>query len=460
MVSMPSVAIKGCTLPRVTIRPSRSPNAAPTASPAPLPTSSGRPAESMPAMTAPDTASTEPTLRSMPPVRMTKVMPAAITALMETCRAMLSRLLTVRNDSLRSERMTTSNAKAMTIPNRRRTLPRRARGSFRSAARLRRSDSTVHPPSRRRHDRLLGGLGAGELRGDHAFMHDEDAVTHAEDLFHLRGDYHQPQPLAILGDQADAQRDGIGGRANDHALPVQQDLPRIQRPGPKDGMGDLCLAGADQSRDPQNLTPMDDKTDVAEEPLSRQPPDVQDRAAQRHILLGEFLGQLPADQQADELVHRQLRNGVGPHALSVAQHGHAVRNLENFLQPVRDVDDPDATGPEVTDEPEQPLCFLHGQCRGWFVHHDKLGVRGERLGDLHQLLLVDREGTHSPTRIDGQPQAGEQPSGTRVHLIPVHQTRRAAWFAAQENVLGHRERRDLIQFLVDDRDPQLARLGR
>src|SRR5437870_6104150 len=145
-------------------------------------------------MTAPETASTEPTLRSMPPVRMTKVMPAAITALMETCRAMLSRLLTVRNDSLRSERMTTSNAKAMTIPNRRRTLPRRARGSFRSAARLRRSDSTVHPPSRRRHDRLLGGLGAGELRGDHAFMHDEDAVTHAEDLFHLRGDHHDPHP--------------------------------------------------------------------------------------------------------------------------------------------------------------------------------------------------------------------------------------------------------------------------
>src|SRR5213593_1764461 len=339
MVSMPSVAMKGWTLPRVTIRPSRSPNAAPTASPAPMPTSSGRPAESRPAMTAPETASTEPTLRSMPPVRMTKVMPAAITALMETCRAMLSRLLTVKNDPLRSERMTTSNAKAMTIPNRRRALPRRARGSFRSAARLSPSNSTSHPPGRRRHDRLLGGLGAGELRGNHTFMHDQDAVAHAEDLFHLRGDHHdphpaprqrghqpvdlhfrahvdaarrfdhqqhagsslqpfghyhlllrapaevaddlfrrshghveivdrladerrlvcapdhecrpeapqdrqgdvgadahrehQPQPLAILGDQADAQRDGIGGRANDHALPVQQDLPRIQRPGPK-----------------------------------------------------------------------------------------------------------------------------------------------------------------------------------------------------------------------------------
>src|SRR5438093_1325328 len=442
MVSMPSVAMKGWTLPRVTTRPSSSPNAAPTANPAPMPTSSGRPAESRPAMTAPETASTEPTLRSMPPVRMTKVMPAAITALMETCRAMLSRLLTVRNDSLRSERMTTSNAKAMTIPNRRRTLPRRARGSFRSAARLRRSDTTVHPPSRRRHDRLLGGLGAGELRGDHAFMHDEDAVTHAEDLFHLRGDHHDPHPAPR---QRGHQPVDLHFRAH---VDATRRFDHQQHPGSSlqpFGHYHLLLRAP---------------AEVADVPLSRQPPDVQDRAAQRYILLGEFLGQLPADHQADELVHRQLRNGVGPHALSVAQHGHAVRNLENFLQPVRDVDDPDATGPEVTDEPEQPLCFLHGQCRGWFVHHDKLGVRGERLGDLHQLLLGDREGTHSPTRIDGQPQAGEQPSGTRVHLIPVHQTRRAAWFAAQENVLGHRERRDLIQFLVDDRDPQLARLGR
>src|SRR5713226_5143410 len=187
--------MKGCTLPRVMTMPLSSPRRAPTASPATMPTSTGRPVESTPAITAPEKASTELTLRSIPPVRMTKVIPAAMTALMETCRAMLSRLESVRNDPLRSERMTTRIAKAMAIPNRRSTFLRRVTESSRSAAMpAAHLDSTAHPPGSRRHDSLLGGLRTWELCRDYAFVHHQDAVAHAEDLFHLRGDHHDPYP--------------------------------------------------------------------------------------------------------------------------------------------------------------------------------------------------------------------------------------------------------------------------
>src|SRR3989441_10298400 len=221
MVSIPSVAMKGCTLPRVMTRPLTSPSSAPTASPPPMPTSTGRPAASNPAITAPENASTEPTLRSMPPVRITNVMPAAMTALMETCRAMLSRLLTVRNDPLSTERTTRSSAKAMAMPKRRSTFRRRASGSLRSVARpYRRLNCTPHPPGRRRHDPLLGRLRARELRGDHSFVHHQDAIGHSKDLFHLRGDHHNPHPSPSQRDHQmidlDLRADVDAARRLDH----------------------------------------------------------------------------------------------------------------------------------------------------------------------------------------------------------------------------------------------------
>jgi hypothetical protein len=62
----------------------------------PVNTASGAGTPAMAAITAttPETAMVEPTERSIPPVRMTTVMPAARMALMEMARAMFRRLST------------------------------------------------------------------------------------------------------------------------------------------------------------------------------------------------------------------------------------------------------------------------------------------------------------------------------------------------------------------------------
>ena len=50
----------------------------------------GTPATIRPVVRVPDSAITGPTDRSMPPVRITQVMPTAMIALIDTCRAMFS----------------------------------------------------------------------------------------------------------------------------------------------------------------------------------------------------------------------------------------------------------------------------------------------------------------------------------------------------------------------------------
>src|SRR3989441_597199 len=338
MVSIPSVAMKGCTLPRVMTRPLTSPSSAPTASPPPMPTSTGRPAASNPAITAPENASTEPTLRSMPPVRITNVMPAAMTALMETCRAMLSRLLTVRNDPLSTERTTRSSAKAMAMPKRRSTFRRRASGSLRSVARpYRRLNCTPHPPpfGRRpaagvahvlsgqshRHIEIADGLGdkRGLFQPPDEERHRQPPHDRQRDVRAHAHRQHETQPLPIFRHQTDAQSDGVGRGADAHRPSVQQDLARVERRGPKDGMGDLCFARTDQSRDSQNLAMAEDETDIAEEPLYRQPTNIQDGGTERYVFLRKLLRQPAADHQADEFVHRQPGNRVGADMQPVAQ---------------------------------------------------------------------------------------------------------------------------------------------
>lgn len=110
MVITPSVATNGGTLNFVMTIPLNAPNAAPAASaPRQHPQNVKPKYVSMPAMAnplpdipatiAPDRASTDPTDKSIPPVRMTSVIPTDIHRLMDVCRSTLNRLSDVRKFS-------------------------------------------------------------------------------------------------------------------------------------------------------------------------------------------------------------------------------------------------------------------------------------------------------------------------------------------------------------------------
>src|SRR5262245_60874343 len=96
---VPSVVVKGLTFRNAMISPLASPTAAPAAIPAMTP--AAIPASSITiAATQPASAAVEPTERSKPPPTMTKVMPMAMTAMIEDCTRMLVRLSGERKRSV------------------------------------------------------------------------------------------------------------------------------------------------------------------------------------------------------------------------------------------------------------------------------------------------------------------------------------------------------------------------
>ena len=81
-------------------RPLNAPQAAPARTPAHIAGTTGRPALTAIADTTPDSASTEPTERSIPPVMMTMVSPIPSSPMTDVCNSTVSPLLTDRNAGL------------------------------------------------------------------------------------------------------------------------------------------------------------------------------------------------------------------------------------------------------------------------------------------------------------------------------------------------------------------------
>ena len=96
--------------------PLTKPTASPTSSPVATATGSGPPRASTSAQSTPASATTEPTERSMPPVRMAKLMPAARIAVNAFWRSTFRRLPGVRNESVARPSTRHSAASAMKMP--------------------------------------------------------------------------------------------------------------------------------------------------------------------------------------------------------------------------------------------------------------------------------------------------------------------------------------------------------
>src|SRR5690606_29530737 len=136
----------------------------------------------MPAPTAPVRASTEPTDKSMPPDRMTTVMPAAKMALMATCRVTFMRLADVRNRSLKRDARSIMASRTSSMPSRRSNW--REDPPVCCSSRL-----MVGSPCGVSPDLLLRRLGRVQLGHDAPFVHDVNAIAEVDDLGQFRGDH-------------------------------------------------------------------------------------------------------------------------------------------------------------------------------------------------------------------------------------------------------------------------------
>ncbi len=93
----------------------------------------------------------------------------------------------------------------------------------------------------------------------------------------------------------------------------------------------------------------------------------------------------------DDPGHAGLLNGALADKAAIAEDGDVIANLHQLFQPVRDVDNGDATALKLGDNVKQHPHFRLAQRAGGLVHNQHPGVFGERTGDLHQLLMTNSQ---------------------------------------------------------------------
>lgn len=108
--------------------------------------------------------------------------------------------------------------------------------------------------------------------------------------------------------------------------------------------------------------------------------------------------------------------------------------------------------PQVLDDPKQRLRLAGREGARRLVHDQEPGPCGERLGDLDELLLADRQLGKRRRRIEIEAHHAEPLGRLSAHRGEIEEPEPLR-FTAQEDVAGEVEIVGQVQLLVDQRDP-------
>lgn len=132
------------------------------------------------------------------------------------------------------------------------------------------------------------------------------------------------------------------------------------------------------------------------------------------------------------------------------------RDLEDLLQAVRDEQDGGALFAQGAHDAEEASHLAAGEGGRRLVHDEDAGVEGERLGDLHDLLIGDGQSARRAVGVELDAEPLHQFGGRRVRGLVVDTAESAAGLAAHEDVLGDRQVGEEGRFLVDHGDTRVA----
>ena len=230
---------------------------------------------------------------------------------------------------------------------------------------------------------------------------------------------------------------------------------------PKIARATSVLPGADESREGDDLAAAHLERDVGEHALARQPVDLQHDVTGVDGQLRKESVHVAADHRADDRLRRQLFDRLRQHVPPVAHDRDALTDREDLLEPVRDEEDRAAVGAERLDDAEQPRHLGRRQRRRRLVHHDHPRVRRQRLRDLDELLIGDREPAGEPVRVEANAEPLEDRRRLASHSPRVDATEPLERLHTDEDVLGDGQIGEERRLLEDDRDPgRLRLLGR
>ncbi len=146
---------------------------------------------------------------------------------------------------------------------------------------------------------------------------------------------------------------------------------------------------------------------------------------------------------------------------AVAQHRHPVANLEDFIQVVRDVKQGDALGLQAGDDAEKQVDLRAGKdCRG-LIQDQHLAVQRERLGNRHHLLVSHFQAADRCIHVElGLAHVVQDLLRPLAGSRPVDAPTPPGELVAQRDILGHAQRGDQVDLLVDGIDAVLTRPAR
>ena len=231
------------------------------------------------------------------------------------------------------------------------------------------------------------------------------------------------------------QRDRLSGHADVAADPDVDPEERQQQ---------VALALALQTGEPQDFAAVDRERDVAQAVAPTQRAHLQQRLLDLRAqgTRRKRLPQRAPDHQAHDLVVAGRGHVDGPDVLAVAEDGGAVAQLAHLVHAVRDEDHRHALLAQPAHDGEDLLHLAPVERGGRLVEDQHPRLAAQRLGDLDQLPVGQREVAHRRPRgrcrrTRARPEAGRLAS----HPPAVDQPQPGARLIAEEEVLGRRSGR-------------------
>ena len=170
----------------------------------------------------------------------------------------------------------------------------------------------------------------------------------------------------------------------------------------------------------------------------------------------EDLRRLAPHDEKDRLVRGRLRDLSLPRDAPVAQHGHAIGNLEHLIETVRDVDHRDAASAQSAQRREQPRHLVSRQARGRLVEDKDLGFGRERAGDRHQRFFGATQVLDAGVGIDVGAESVQRDRSATSRRVLIDHAEAARKAERHADVFGDRHPVDEAEVLMDEGDRQSA----
>ena len=244
--------------------------------------------------------------------------------------------------------------------------------------------------------------------------------------------------LAILRNIGDARLDRAPGALQRDRGAVDPRRPRRRTGEPEQGAHHLASSGAHQAIEAENFAASQLKRDVRELEWRAQSRDFEDDVSDRHLHLGKYVREGASDHHPDDVRFGHVANIAVADKSPVAQHHVAVRDLEDFIELMRDEDDRLAGRALRGDDREQVLDLARRKRGGRLVEDQDPGLVRESAGHADQMLLRQAKVADAGIHVDVEIEVVEQGARVRAHSVPVDQNGRAVGRRPIDvDVLGH-----------------------